>query len=571
MAKISRRIFLKDAATTIVQEKPTFATIDYIDPSNKTLPRHLAKTSTGLTEYTGLFNEAQILHLLRRTLLGLSKADVDFFKTKTMSEAVDSILNIPPNPPPPPLNNYGNNANTADPTVPFGQTWVNAAVNPNLEGARMSSFKSWWIRLMLTPNRNISEKMTLFWHNHFATQTTIVQDSRYVYKHHSLLRANCLGDFKELVKQVTIDPAMLVYLNGEDNTKKSPDENYGRELQELFTIGKDIAEHYTEDDVKAAARVLTGWRNSRTNIASFFDTTKHDTNNKQFSSFYNNTVINGRTGTNAGMDELNDMLNMIFAHQETSKYICRKLYRYFIYYVIDESVETNVIEPLAKAFRDSNYDIKVVVSKLLKSEHFFDPLNMGCMIKQPIDQVIGSSRMMELVFPDASNIQTQYAHWIYLQQFSALCGQDIGDPPNVAGWPAYYEDPQFYELWINSDTLPKRNLYNDTMLYNGFNRFSFKLIYDTISFVNQFPNPEDPNALISAISTLCHPVPLSQASKDTIKKAYLLSGQDSDIYWTDAWNTYKNNPTNAAAKKTITDRLQAMMKYMFGLAEYQLC
>jgi hypothetical protein len=89
--------------------------------------------------------------------------------------------------------------------------------------------------------------------------------------------------------------------------------------------------------------------------------------------------------------------------------------------------------------------------------------------------------------------------------------------------------------------------------------------------VNQFPNPEDPNALISAISTLCHPVPLSQASKDTIKKAYLLSGQDSDIYWTDAWNTYKNNPTNAAAKKTITDRLQAMMKYMFGLAEYQLC
>jgi hypothetical protein len=260
MAKISRRIFLKDAATTIVQEKPTFATIDYIDPSNKTLPRHLAKTSTGLTEYTGLFNEAQILHLLRRTLLGLSKADVDFFKTKTMSEAVDSILNIPPNPPPPPLNNYGNNANTADPTVPFGQTWVNAAVNPNLEGARMSSFKSWWIRLMLTPNRNISEKMTLFWHNHFATQTTIVQDSRYVYKHHSLLRANCLGDFKELVKQVTIDPAMLVYLNGEDNTKKSPDENYGRELQELFTIGKDIAEHYTEDDVKAAARVLTGWR-----------------------------------------------------------------------------------------------------------------------------------------------------------------------------------------------------------------------------------------------------------------------------------------------------------------------
>lgn len=571
MAKVSRRGFIKDAASTLIKDPQTLSTSDYHDPSNKVLPRHLAKTSTGLTEYSGPFTESQVLHLLRRTLLGISKADVDFFKTKTMSEAVDYLLTLPQNPPPPPLNNYGNNANTPDPAVPFGQTWVNAAASPTLEGARISSLKSWWMGLMVMPDRSIREKMTLFWHNHFSTQTTIIQDSRYLYKHHALLRASCLGNFKELVKQVTLDPAMLVYLNGEDNTKTAPDENYGRELQELFTVGKDLPQHYTEDDVKAAAKVLTGWRNSRANIASFFDATKHDTSNKQFSAFYNNTVITGRTGSNAGMDELNDLLNMIFAHEETAKYICRKLYRYFVYYVIDESVETNVITPLAQLFRTSGYDIKVVVAKLLKSEHFFDSLNMGCMIKQPIDQIVGSARLMGLVFPDASNIQTQYAHWLYLQQFTALCGQDIGDPPNVAGWPAYYEDPQYYELWINSDTLPKRNLFNDSMLYTGFNRFSYKLMYDTIAFVSQFPTPEDPNALVSAISTLCHPVPLSQATRDTIKTAYLLSGQASDSYWTDAWNTYKNNPTNTNAKKAVTDRLQAMMKYMFGLAEYQLC
>lgn len=571
MAKLSRRGFLKDAATTLIQEKPTVATIDYVDPSNKTLPRNLAKTTTGLSEYTGTFSDTQVLHLLRRTLFGASKADVDFFKTKTMSAAVDYLLTLPPNPPPPPLNNYGNNANTPDPAVPFGQTWVNAAVNPNIEFARISSLKSWWLGLMVTPDRTIREKMNLFWHNHFSTQTNTVQDSRFIYKHHALLRANCLGNFKDLVKQITIDPAMLTYLNGEDNTKSAPDENYGRELQELFTVGKDLAQHYTEDDVKAAARVLTGWRNNRTNIASFFDSAKHDTTNKQFSSFYGNTVITGRSGTNAGMDELDDLLNMIFAQQEVSKYICRKLYRYFVYYVIDASVETNVITPLAQAFRDSGYDIKVIVSKLLKSEHFFDPLNMGCMIKQPIDQIVGSSRLMGLTFPDASNIQTQYSHWLYLQQFSILCGQDIGDPPNVAGWQAFYEDPQFYELWINSDTLPKRNLYNDVMVYVGYSRTSFKLIYDTIAFANQFPNPQDPNALVSAISTLCHPIPLSQTTKDTIKTAYLLTGQATDSYWTDAWNFYKNNPTDANAKKAVTDRLQAMMKYMFGLAEYQLC
>ncbi len=570
MANVSRRAFFKDAVSAALADTKE-KSIDYKDPSNTVLPRHLAKTSTGIDTYAGTFGEAEKLHLLRRTLFGVTKADMDFFASKTMEEAVDYLLNIPNTAPAPPLNNYGNNANTPDSEIPFGQTWVNAAANPQLEFIRIDSFKAWWTSLIVNQQRDLTEKMTLFWHNHFATETVTVQDSRYVYKHHSLLRANCLGNFKTLVKDITIDPAMLVYLNGEQNTKNAPDENYGRELQELFTVGKDLAQHYTESDVKAAARVLTGWRNNRLAINSFFDSSKHDTTDKQFSSFYNNTVIKGRSGANAGIDELNDLMDMIFAQQEVSKYICRKLYRYFVYYVIDETVETNVIEPLAKLFRDNNYDIKVVVSKLLKSEHFFDPLNMGCIIKQPVDQLMGSSRTMMLQFPSSSNITTQYAHWLYLQQFTYLCGQNIGDPPNVAGWQAFYEDPQFYELWINSDTLPKRNLWNDVMLYVGYKRNSFTLMYDVIAFADQFANPQDPNLLINDMSKLFHPVPLSQTSKDTIKIAYLLSGQLTDSYWTDAWNTYKANPSDANAKKAVTDRLQAMLKHFFGLAEYQLC
>jgi uncharacterized protein (DUF1800 family) len=481
------------------------------------------------------------------------------------------LVTISTTPPPPPLNNYGNNANTPDTEVPFGQTWVNAAANPNLESIRINSFKAWWTSLQLNQDRTLREKMTLFWHNHFSTETNTVQDSRYVYKHHALLRANCLGNFKAFVREITLDPAMLTYLNGDQNTKAAPDENYGRELQELFTVGKDLAQHYTEEDVKAAARVLTGWRNNRAGINSFFDPNKHDSTDKQFSSFYNNTLITGRTGANAGLDELNDLLDMIFAQQEVSKYICRKLYRYFVYYVIDETVETNVIIPLAQYFRDNNYDIKLVVTKLLKSEHFFDPLNNGCMIKQPMDQIVGSARLMLTQFPSATNLDQQYGHWTYIQQFGILCGQNLGDPPNVAGWQAFYQDPQFYELWINSDTLPKRNLFNDLLIYVGYKRFGFTLIYDTIAFANQFANPQDPNALVNDISTYCHPIPLSQTAKDTIKTAYLLTGQLTDSYWTDAWNTYKSTPNDMTAKKAITDRLQAMMKYMFGLAEYQLC
>ncbi|MFA6259945.1 MAG: DUF1800 domain-containing protein [Bacteroidia bacterium] len=567
MAHTDRKSFLQQAAVTLLSGTPE---MEYNDPSNKKLPRHLSKTSTGITPYAGTFGTAEVFHLLRRTLTGVSKSDIEFFKTKTMSDAVDYLLTLPANPPPPPVNTYSYNANLSDPNVPIGQTWVNAPANGTLEFARRQSLKAWWMGLHLSPERSIREKMTLFWHNHFSTEMNTVQDSRYLYKYNALLRANCLGDFKAFVSAITLDPAMLVYLNGEDNTKNAPDENYGRELQELFTIGKDLASHYTEDDVKAAARVLTGWRNNRNGIASFFDLTRHDTGNKQFSSFYSNTVITGRNTSTAGIDELNDMLTMIFNHDEVAKYICRKLYRYYVYYVIDESVELNVIEPLAEVFRDSGYNIKTVMSTLLKSEHFFDPLNQGCVIKAPLDFLTGASRAMNLQFPDASLLQAQYSHWLYLQQYGFAIGQDLGDPPNVAGWPAYYEDPQYYEMWINADSLPKRNLFNDMMVYTGNNRNGFKLIYDCIAFANQFSDPGDPNKLISEITQLFYPVDISQTTKDTLKVSFLLSGQSSDSYWTTAWVTYVNNPSDTNAKNTVNSRLQGLLKYLFGLAEYQL-
>ncbi len=566
MAKITRKEFLditkKDSG---IPEEP------YIDPSNKSLPRHLQKTSTGINVYQGTWGDAQILHLLRRTLFGVSKSDLDFFKSKSLVQTVDYLLTLPATAPEPPLNNYGYNTGQADADVPNGTTWINAPQNPLLNGARIQSLKYWWAGLLLNQERNIREKMTLFWHNHFSTECITVQEARLSYKHHALIRSMCLGNFKEMVKQITMDPAMLIYLNGDKNTKTAPDENYGRELQELFTIGKDLPIHYTEEDVKQAAKVLTGWRVSRTAATAFFDVSKHDTTNKIFSSFYGNTSIIGRTNASAGTDELNDLLTMLFAQQEVAKYIVRKIYRYFVYYVIDESVETNVILPLANIFRANNYEVKIVIETLLKSEHFFDTLNRGCMIKNPIDHLIGFAKQTKLQFPTASNIQQQYGHWQFIQQYGIILSQDLGDPPNVAGWPAYYENPQYYEIWINSDSLPKRNSFCDFLVYTGYTRFSYKLIIDCIAFAKLFDNPGNPNTLIDQIVQLIYPDDLSATTKAFIKTSFLLSGQSSDAYWTDAWSIYIANPTNTMAIATVNTRLQALLKYLMGQAEYQLC
>ncbi len=173
---------------------------------------------------------------------------------------------------------------------------------------------------------------------------------------------------------------MLVYLNGQLNQAVAPDEIMDENCRSSSAVVRGGSQ-YTEGDVKEAARVLTGWRNNANTISSFYDNNRHDKKNKQFSSFYNNTIITGKNGPTAGEEELDELLNMIFATNEVAEYMCRRLYRWFVYYDIDEMVENNIIKPLAVLFRNANYEVAPVLRTLLMSEHFFDILSRGCLIK----------------------------------------------------------------------------------------------------------------------------------------------------------------------------------------------
>ena len=527
----------------------------------------------GLSVYTGAWTENEVIHLLKRTLFGATRTDINYFKGRSFQQSVDEILNPTAPLPDPPVKEYTtpSNAITPDTNLSQGSTWV---LDPSKDGTvnslRRASFKKWWMGVMINQDRSIREKMTLFLHNHFATETSTISNAQFVYKHHLLLRTYALGNFKALTRAVTVDPAMLVYLNGEKNTNKAPDENYGRELQELFCCGKGPDSQYTEGDVKAAAQVLTGWKNDATNISSSFDSTRHDNSNKQFSAFYNNTIIQGKTGSTAGDDELDALLNMIFATQEVAKYFCRRLYRWFVYYDIDSTVEANIISPLADILRTNNYEIKPVLNTLLKSEHFFDVLARGCQIKSPVDLVVNMCREFNVAFQPTSDYISNYGLYSYLVSSVANMQQDIGDPPDVSGWKAYYQEPQFYEIWINSDTLPKRNQFTDTMVQSGYTFNGKKILVDGAEFAKTLSNPGDPNQLINDILKIIFRIDISAASKAQLKTDILLGGQSTDYYWTDAWNQFIATPGNTANTTTVKNRLRDLLKYFMDLAEYQL-
>lgn len=549
---------------------------DFLTAKRKKTPALSQQASrnitSGINPYSGPWTENEIVHLLKRTMFGAKKADVDYFRSRTMSQSVDELLNPIAPQPAPPIKEYvtSTQPGTPDANIAQGTTWVNDINNDGtVQSQRRGSYKKWWTGAMINQDRSIREKIVMFWVDHFGNETADIGNGNWAYTQQNLIRQYALSNFKQMVDAITKDVMMLRYLNGYLNIASAPDENYARELMELFTLGKGPGSQYTENDVREAAKVLTGWQINGTTYTSVFNPARHSTVNKTFSSFFNNTVITGRTGATAGQLELTDLLNMIFATQEAAKFIVRKFYRFFVYYTIDSATENNVITPLADIFRSNNYDIKPVLSALFKSEHFFDVLNQNCYIKNPADHVIGSLREMNTVFPALSDWDTNYGMWNFFYSTMVNTGLNLHDPPNVAGMPAYYQEPLYHEIWINSDSLPKRNQFTDAMSNNGFTRNGIRVNFNFVNYVQQFSNPGNPNDLIDDALKFIFRNQLSYESKKTIKTQILLSNQQWDYYWTNAWAAYMSSPTTANFN-IVNNRLKSLFQYFFNLAEYQL-
>lgn len=542
---------------------------NFVRFANPVLPKRAA-VAAGVEPFAGTWNQAQAAHLLRRTLFGFTAADLSQAAGLNASGAVDALLNLPADPPAPPV---VVNA-TVETTIAVGATWVDQPYLGDANFERGRTLQSWWTGLLLHQGFSIREKMTLFWHNHFATELRDINDAHHMHYQLAMLRANCLGNFKDMVKKITLDPAMLRYLNGNTNTKGNPNENYGRELQELFTIGKgpEISAgnytHYTEEDVKAAAKVLTGWRDLRDNRTAEFRPNQHDTTNKTFSSAYGGAVITGRTGVD-GAKEMDDLVDLILAQAETARYICRKLYRHFVYYAIDAATEKDVIEPMAALLR-KDWEVKPVVALLLKSAHFHAAANMGCFIKTPLDVVVGTFRALGAALPDASNVVNQYAVWRGIEAQSTAMQMELCMPPNVAGWPAYYQDPIYYQSWISSDTLPKRVQFTDkTVTAKGFQIGSQYLPVDMVALAKRTSEPGNLAVIIPELAALLFPIAITAKQQDYLK-GILLDG--APIYeWGDEWAEHIAAPDDKAKRAVVETRLRALLKAMMAMAEYQLC
>lgn len=586
-AKYSRKIYNGRKSSSLQYKTKTSPNSEN---KNQSELERVNPITSGLAPYTDAWSEKEAIHLLKRTGFGFKHSDVISLTSLSINSAVDLVLNINTTPPAPPVNYY-NNLEADENGLPYGADWTNNAFSGNdtgndTNGYRTQSLRAWSLGLALNNGISIKEKMVHFWYHFIPVDFEFVKQSsnnyantnsaRICFKYMKMFRDNPAGNFKTLIRNMATQPAMMFYLNNQANSNTAPDENFAREIMELFTLGKDITSTYSQTDVVQAAKVLTGWRvqNLNTNTeATNFVINRHDTSSKQFSPFFNSTVI-----PSSGANELDLFIDMIFSKSEiVSKYICRRLYRFFVYYDIDANIEANVITPLAAHFVASNWDVMPVLEKLFKSQHFFDMANKGVYIKSPFDLILGSCRMFNINYnvSDATNHEAQYEVWNLINYFSSEIEQGIGNIPSVAGWQAFYQNPSFHEYWINSNSIQKRYGFMEYIFY-GFdytkNGLTTRIEVDPIAFVQQFPNSicEDPNLLVSKCITYLLPLDLSANQRNIIKLQTLLSNQAADYYWTGSWYDYINNPTNNDYKTIVKTRLRSLLLTIVQYAEFQL-
>jgi uncharacterized protein (DUF1800 family) len=363
-------------------------------------------------------------HLLNRTGYDAQLREIDEFARLTRREGVERLLaGVQPEartPPPAWVKEW------TDPRVVRAMAGEERKAFVRLQIERALELKAWWLAEMLATRSPFTERMTLFWHNHFTSSLQKVRSPPLMHRQNALLRRHALGNFGELLHAVSRDPAMIVYLDSATNRRGQPNENFARELMELFTLGEG---KYSEQDIREAARAFTGWSIEPQTGEYRFRPRQHDDGVKQ---------VLGRAVRSG-----DEVLDVLLAQPATAEYLAARLWREFV----SPQPKPEELARVAAAFRGSGYEIRAAMRALLLTPAFWAPENRGVLIKSPTDLVVGTMRQFGIEVSDP-------LPFVFLMR---ALGQDLLSPPNVKGWPGG-------EAWINSTTLLARKQYLERLL-----------------------------------------------------------------------------------------------------------
>lgn len=558
---------------------------------------------SALSPISGPLSRRAASHLLKRLTFGPTRKEINNLENKSIGQALD-ILFQKHEPPQPPLD------------TATGKQWVNPIPTEgrtgrenNLETVLIPYMRQWWLDNMCRQNTGITEKMVFFYHSHFTTLQSRIYYSLSLYYQLSLFRHHSTGNVKELARKMCLDNAMLVNLDGNLNEMGNVNENFAREFLELYTIGKGQQvsstdyTNYTEHDIKEAARIFTGFKTEHTFSQNLDpDTgvplcrmikspqnqaTRHDAGEKKFSHRFGNRIIKPRelvsyydrqnmATVEAAMQEVQELVDMIFEQKETARQFCRKLYRFFVYYKITPEIESSIIDPLAETLLNNNYETEPVLRQLFSSQHFFDQgvtneatRVQASLIKSPLDVMAGTLRFFEISLPDRTQLPVYYNLYKELLHKLAQQGLDLYEPFDVAGYTAYHQAPDYNRNWISSNFLARRYQFADDLL-KGIKDMSMTDLVklDVIKYVQNpqnISNPANAETLVRELMEDLLPHAISENRFSYFLNQILLDNL-STRNWEFEWQKYQESGDDASVRQQLEKLIRALLQ----APEYQL-
>ncbi|MEM9896672.1 MAG: DUF1800 family protein [Bacteroidota bacterium] len=595
-----------------------------------------------LGDLTGTLGKKRAAHLLRRACGGGTVEEIDAFALLTPQQAVERLFNT----------------ELPDPVLPIdpltGEEWITSGNFQSEERELEQQFLQWHLGQMLGTGIAddiklafiFRERLVYFMHTHFtskkSTQRNLSGDMRALFYQQALFRLYAFDadpiiippedpndpestetiipkSFKELTKKVCLDNAMLIFLDGRLNVKGSVNENFARELLELYSIGRGLEGTnpepefdgdyfvFTEQDVQEGAKVLSGFNvdltfttlDEETGLprgqvrGSVNNANRHEEGVKTLSDRLGGGIITpnaeltfaGRSTEASVIDEISQLVNLIYEQDETSLAICRELYRFFVYSQVDQSLQDDIIQEMAMVFAANDYQIQPVLERLFTSLHFYEAEpgntdnNFGSIIKSPIELVLGFARNFNLTIPDYETELERFGELAgyHLNQIDGQ-GMDYYEPFEVAGYAAYHQFPIYNRNWISTNYLANRYQFIEAGIADENADEVWQV--NVVEFVRSTFPTEAPNAreLIIAIAEHFLPIAenlsfdpssngdLTQERLNYFLNAFLFSPQidgDPEAQWTNRW-------VNNIDPTTVANQLKNLFNAMLQTPEYQL-
>lgn len=603
-----------DLVKLFYQQDIDFETLEKALSKRKTTAKNF--TSYSLDPFDGDFGYNEKRHLLNRSIVGYATRHMDDLNGLDIDQTIDLIFT--PEELAEPRNIYYQDLNSEEYRNLFltedvgpNQPFINRPYRHHSLGSdeefgheRVISLMSIIYRGMYDQSTSIHWKLFVFLHNLVPTYPYDRNGHKGMYNYTKLLFESCFSSYKDFIYNITINESMLFYLNLGLSKKETPDENYAREIQELFTQGKRPFSGFSESDVREIARALVGWNYGEDwryseghENPTVFDPNNHDTGDKYFSSYYNNRIIRGRSGQE-GREELREVVDMLFETNKSAIYILTRLYQFFVYPTITDEILSEIIEPLAQVFRDTNYSLVEPLKILLKSKHFFSSQIPNSIIKSPLDFEMGMMKEVDIKngilyhhfnderfiygdlepsFFESKEKDPSYIEYMMSQRLFND-GKELGMrllwPPSVSGWQPFYQSPAYDMFWFNSSTSKSRAKICRNLLFPGMwlnvvkDSGEVNLAPNFKEYIRNFENRNSVDSILSQLLDRFINVAISENTKTRLKESLL--GGNSEIHWVEAMDNFYSESPDMNLYHNTTRRIGLTIASITILGEFQL-